>query len=87
MKFNGGKQKIMKPREAALANAPGGQIIYQLAYEKEKEWIIQENNILPVMPNEQTQLVVLKSKNQFFQSSDGASGGYLQMVTLTRQVK
>ena len=84
MTLNGRKTEPMKPRAKTMIAAPAGHVIYQLAYQKEGEWIVQENNILPVQPDEQTQLIVLKSTNQFFQSSDGASGGYLQMVTLTR---
>ena len=85
MQFNGGQRKEMKPRETFLVNAPEGHTIYQLAYRSSDEWKVQENNIIPVRPDEQTQLIVLKSTNQFFLSSDGASGGYLQMCTLRRK--
>lgn len=87
MTFNGKRAKPMGPGDKTLINAPGGHVVYQLAYQTKEEWTVQENNILPVHPDEQTQLIVLRSNNQFFQSSDGASGGYLQMVTLTRSLE
>ena len=65
-------------------NAQRGAAIYQLAYKKDDGWKIQENNIIPVRANEQTQMIILRSRNQYFLSADGASGGFLQMVTLRR---
>lgn len=87
MQFSGGQKKEMKPRDTFLVNARKGQTVYRLAYQKGSDWKVQENNIIPVRPDEQTQLIVLKSRNQFFLSADGASGGFLQMVTLRRQVQ
>lgn len=84
MQFDGGQAKQMKPREALLVNPVEGHTIYQLAYLIGEEWTMQENNIIPVQPDEQTQLLVLKSNNPFFLSADGASGGYLQLVALRR---
>lgn len=84
MKFDGGQGAKMKPRDTFLVNAANGQSIYQLAYRKGEKWKVQENNVIPVRPDEQTQLVVLRSRNQFFLSADGASGGFLQTVTLRR---
>jgi hypothetical protein len=32
-------------------------------------------------------MIILKSSNSYFMSSDGASGGFLQIVTLRRSPK
>lgn len=84
MRFGGGQQEELDPGDRFLVNVQGGQAVYQLAYKKGEEWIIQENNIIPVRPDEQTQMIILRSRNRYFLSSDGASGGFLQMVTLRR---
>jgi len=87
MQFTGGHKKEMKPRDTLLVDAPKGQAVYQLAYRTADSWKVQENNIIPVRPDEQTQFIVLKSNNQFFLSADGAAGGYLQTVILRRQTR
>lgn len=87
MQFNGGARLEMNARESHLINAPQGQVIYQLAYSRDGKWKVQENNIVPVSPNEQTHFIVLKSRNRFFLSSDGATGGYLQMIMLRRKAE
>ena len=74
-------------RETRDAAAPDGHAIYQLAYKKGDRWKVQENNIIPVEANEQTQLIVLRSRNQFFLSADGATAGFLQTVTLRRRLE
>jgi hypothetical protein len=85
LKFSGGQKKALKTRDSFLVNAKNGQTIYQLSYMKGDKWKVQENNIMAVRPNEQTQFIVLRSRNQYFLSSDGASGGFLQTVTLRRR--
>ena len=87
MRFNGkgAAPKELKRNEATLVDAPGEQVIYELAYKLGQEWKFQENNILPVRSNEQTQMIVLRSDNRFFLSSDGATGGFLQNVVLRRE--
>jgi len=85
MQFGNGKQKEMATRETMLVDAPEGYAVYKLAYKEGEEWKIQESNILPVPQDEQSQLIVLRSKNQFFLSSDGTSGGFLQLVNLRRK--
>jgi hypothetical protein len=82
---NGGAAKPLKTRESHLFNAADGQIIYELAYKQDERWIVQENNILAITPNDQFQMIILRSRNQFFLSSDGSSGGFLQIVNLRRQ--
>lgn len=84
LQFGNGSQAEMKRGDAILADAPGGQTIYRLAYQAGDQWKVQENNVVPVPPNQQTQLIVLKSDNQYFLSADGTAGGYLQTVVLRR---
>lgn len=74
----------IKRNQQITLSAPDGQIIYELAYLLEKEWTYQENNIVKVRPNEQTQMLVLRSDNDFFVSSGGSTGGFLQNVILRR---
>lgn len=64
--------------------AGDGQLIYELAYRRDDDWITQEHNIIPVRPNEQTQMIILRSNHQFFLSGDGSAGGFLQAVLLRR---
>jgi hypothetical protein len=45
---------------------------------------MQENNLLKVMPDEQAQMIILKSDDSYFKSSDGSRTGFLQVVTLRR---
>jgi hypothetical protein len=87
MKIAGSLHKELDPHDTFVAAAPQGHVIYQLAYLIDDKWKTQENNIIPVLPDEQTQLIVLKSRNQFSLSSDGATGGFLQMVKLRRKAK
>lgn len=74
----------LKIRDSQTIPARDGQIIYELAYQQDGEWIVQENNIIPVRDDEQTQMMILRSNNPFFLSSDGSSGGFLQTVLLRR---
>lgn len=60
------------------------QISCDLAYRVENEWKFQEHNFMPVRAKEQTQMIIVKSNNSYFQSADGSSGGFLQVVTLRR---
>lgn len=87
MRFNNGVQKELAPRETFLADAANGHAIYQLAYRSDDAWKVQENNIIPVSPEEQTHFIVLRSSNQYFLSADGATGGHLQTVILRRQAR
>ncbi len=84
MRFNGKQGKELKPRETFLVPAQNEQLIYELAYKLGEKWKMQENNLIQLQPTEQLQMIVLKSGNSFFQSSDGSTGGFLQIVTLRR---
>lgn len=85
MQFKGGEKMEMDARENFLVDAAQGHVSDQLAYRAEDKWKVQENNIIPVSNEEQTHLIVLKSRNGFFLSADGATGGFLQIVTLRRR--
>jgi hypothetical protein len=84
LRLNDAPAKELKTRATLLVPAPSGQVIFELAYQIDGEWKFQESNIISVRANEQTQMIVLRSENQFFLSSDGGSGGHLQLVTLRR---
>jgi hypothetical protein len=87
MRLNGSPPKEIKAREALITPAKDQQIIYELAYKLGEEWKFQESNIQPVAANEQTQMIILRSDNRFFLSTDGATGGFLQTVTLRRGLR
>lgn len=76
--------KILKPRDAFIADAPEGYFGYELAYQKDDAWEYQENNVVPVRAGDQVQFVVLQSEHGFFLSLDGSKSGFLQLVVLRR---
>lgn len=84
MRFDKGATKEMKTRSAMVVPVKNEQVAYDLGYKLGNEWKFQEHNYLPVYAADQTQMVVLKSTNSFFLSSDGSTGGFLQVVTLRR---
>jgi hypothetical protein len=76
--------KEIKTRQAVVVPVSNEQISYHLAYQLDGEWKFQEHNFMQVFAKDQTQMIILKSKNPFFLSADGSSGGFLQVVTLRR---
>jgi hypothetical protein len=84
MRCNGNKPQELKTREAMLVPARKEHLIYELAYKLGDVWKMQECNLIPVRPREQSQMIILKSDNSFFVSSDGSRSGFLQIVTLRR---
>ncbi len=86
MQCNALNAKELKPRESFIVPAKGGGIVYLLSYLENKKWVKQENNMLAVKPNEQVQLIILQSENQFFLSGDGSRSGFLQAVRLIRKL-
>lgn len=84
MRCNGQVNKELKTRDTLLVPGQNGQLTYELAYKLGEEWKMQENNIIPIRPTEQAQMLILKSGNSFFTSTDGSSGGFLQIATLRR---
>lgn len=84
LRCNGAAPKELKTRESFIVPVNNQQISYDLAYQVGTEWKFQEHNYLPVFAKDQTQMIVLKSNNSFFLSSDGSSGGFLQVVMLRR---
>ena len=85
LRCNGTELKELKTREAMYVSPVQEQVIYELAYKKDNEWQIQENNLLPINADEQSQMIILQSDASFFSSSDGSRGGYLQTVVLKRR--
>jgi len=84
VRCNGKQGAAMKLKDSFLADPKEGQIVYELAYQQDGEWTVQENNLLSITPQEQVQLIVLKSDADFFRSGDGSRTGFLQTVTLRR---
>jgi hypothetical protein len=84
MRCNGNKLQELKTREAMLVPARKEHLIYELAYKLDDAWKIQESNVISVRPREQSQMIILKSDNSFFVSSDGSRSGFLQIITLRR---
>ncbi|OYV00117.1 MAG: hypothetical protein CFE26_24475 [Verrucomicrobiales bacterium VVV1] len=87
LRCNGGGPKELKTRESFVVPVNNEQISYDLAYQAGTEWKFQEHNYLRILAKDQTQMIILKSNNSFFLSSDGSSGGFLQVVTLRRSKK
>ncbi len=85
LRCNNTLNKELKTRETFVVPIQNQQLVYELAYKLGEEWKMQENNVIPVRETEQTQMIVLKSDNKFFQSSDGSGSGFLQVVTLRRK--
>lgn len=85
MNFNNGKiSKEFKPNESFIVSPENNRVIYELAYQQEGEWKMQENNLLSVPAAEQAQLIILRSEEDFFLSGTGSRSGYLQTVVLRR---
>ena len=84
MRCNNKAANILKTKGSVVITPENKEVIYELAYQKDGEWVTQENNIASVRENEQAQLVVLKSDADFFTSQDGSRSGYLQTVVLRR---
>jgi len=85
LRCNRAEPVALDRRESTIVTPIDQAVIYELAYEKDGEWNIQENNIIRVGPSTQVQLIVLRSEAGFFTSSDGSRGGFLQTVALRRQ--
>jgi hypothetical protein len=84
MRINRAAPKEIKTRGSLVVPVSNEQISYELAYQLSDEWKFQEHNFMQIFTRDQTQMIILRSKNSFFLSSDGSTGGYLQVVTLRR---
>lgn len=84
VKINGKTTLEMKSRDSRVVPVANEQIIYDLAFKLDEEWKFQEHNILQVFAKHQTQMIILKSENSQFKSSDGSTSGFLQVVLLRR---
>jgi hypothetical protein len=87
VRCNGKQAMEMKTKDSFLADPVQGQILYELAYDKQGKWKTQENNTITIGAEEQVQFIVLKSDADFFTSSDGSRSGFLQSVVLRRPAK
>ena len=84
MRCNNESVSKLQTKQAVVVEPKNREIIYELAYQKDGEWVEQENNIATVRETEQAQLIVLKSDATFFTSRDGSRSGFLQTVILRR---
>lgn len=82
-----GKNMEMAPGKGFLAPAPGETFAYELAYQTDGVWKVQENNLITVRPKEQIHMVILRSGASFFSSSDGSRGGFMQTAFLRRTAR
>lgn len=80
------ENKNLKPQEVFAVETNGKFVTYRLAYFFEDKWKMQASNVLPLHPNEQCQMVILRSNNEVFLSSDGSRSGFMQMVILRRRL-
>lgn len=84
LRIGGGQSRQLAIRESATFSPANQELIYELAYQKDDQWIVQENNLVPAASDEQTQMIVLKSDSSHFVSAGGTRSGYLQIVFLRR---
>jgi len=84
MRCNNATVSKLHTKDAVVVAPKNREVIYELAYEKDGEWVEQENNLATVKDDEQVQLVVLQSDATFFASTDGSRSGFLQTVILRR---
>lgn len=76
---------VLETMKSVLVTPINNNVVYELAYQDEGEWVVQENNLIPVRADEQVQMVVLKSDSSFFAGSSGDTGGFMQIAFLRRQ--
>ncbi len=87
MRCNNKDSVELQPKQTTVIPPVNDGVIYELAYQKDGRWKMQENNVVQVLDSEQVQMVVLKSDANFFTSGDGSRGGFLQTVVLRRSKK
>jgi hypothetical protein len=85
MRTASGKVTEMMPGQSFLPKAPGQIFAYEIAYQTDEVWKIQENNMVNVGRNEQMHMVILQNSSSFFTSTDGSRGGFMQIAFLRRQ--
>ena len=84
MRCHESKTFELKTKQSAIVEPKNREVVYELAYQLDGNWVVQENNIATVRENEQAQFIVLKSDAEFFASADGSRSGFLQTVVLRR---
>jgi len=87
LRFSKRKKPSIIPPKKYIRIAPEANktLTYLLAYPKNKKWKIQERNIINIPPDEQVQMVILRSRSSFFVSGDGSRSGRLQIAVLRRK--
>lgn len=84
VRCNNKDRKELKPKETTIVSAVNSGVMYELTYWKDGKWVAEGSNIITVEPTMQVQMVVLKSEANYFTSSDGSRGSFIQSVTLRR---
>ena len=74
------KQFLFRPNKNNL-------FTYRISYKKGSKWQVEKSSQIWIRAEEQLQLVILKSEDQFFTSADGTRLGFLQFATLRRKVE
>lgn len=85
MQFHDDETIQLASLESTLVQPLDKFITYRLAYLHEDSWRIQENNVLPIRADQQTQMIILKSDHPYFLSGDGGRSGFMQVVVLRRR--
>ncbi len=87
LRTNSKNYQELLPAKNFIASAPDGILAYELAYQIEGKWKVQENNLINIGNSDQLHMVVLNNTSSFFTSSDGSKGGFMQVLFLRRTVK
>ncbi len=85
MRFHNGRETAqLATGETHVTSPDNSEVSYEMAYLEEEEWVVQENSLLPVAAEDQTQMIILLSESELFRSSMGTRAGHLQVVTLRK---
>jgi len=79
-----GKTTELLPGKSFLAQAPGKIFAYEVSYQTDGVWKVQENNMIDIGSKEQMHMVILLNSSSFFTSKDGSRGGFMQIAFLRR---
>jgi len=79
-----GKPIELLPGKGFLGHTLRGTFAYELAYRADRDWKIQENNLISIDADERVHMMILQNDSSFFTSSDGSRGGFMQVAFLRR---
>jgi hypothetical protein len=82
-----GKSLALKPGKSATSSPKDNAFIYELSYQVDGVWKVQENNMIGMSPTDQMHMIILRSDASFFTSSDGSRGGFMQACFLQRRAE